>query len=228
VSRFTVQHVTREPSLVALAEAYLRDYSGDFSYLLEAKRNVLHNFRLHDSVIKGVLNCMLGDPTVVDMPQPGNYRFDASQHIGPRTSMDDYVDNDWPRPPAPPPLPKVIGLKTRWRMTHGVINSKQARAIHMVDTEWSGARYSPDTGAINWRLRWLCKPHPMYYSPLRGQFFLLRYDQMQTTLRLKCLTMSPTQFGKVEMLGGLLRDWRECRQCVLRDGLNRGEIQASS
>jgi hypothetical protein len=217
VDRYTVEHVARDPNLIRLAEAYLRDYTGSFGYLLEAKRNVLHNFRLNASVTKGVLNCMLGDPNVVDMPAPGNYRFDASQHV-PRRGVDFSDPFGCDEEEEPPPPPRAVPLKVRWKMTHVVINHKVSRALHLLDPSTSVAMWRNEYDEIRWQIGLVCKSRATYFPPMHGKIFLLGYNQAQTTLKNECLTMSPRQFNGHEMKGGLVRDWRECKQCLMLSG----------
>lgn len=211
--RWQDSDVRSRPELRSIVEDYLSQYSGDFPYLVEARRASMHN-QLRVPVIRGVLNCMMGDSKVVDMPEPIDSTFSAQ----PRRRGISFEEED-PFPsfeePEPTPFgPKTVYLNVKWKMTHGVINHKVSRVLHLIDPRTSSAKLWLDTNEIRWQIGWVCKSRATYYSPIAGQIFLVRPDQVRTTLRLGCLTMSPRQFNGHEMKGGLVRPWRVCKQCL--------------
>jgi hypothetical protein len=211
--RWQDSDVRSRPELWTMATDYLTQYTGDFPYLVEARRAIASGNQLRTSVVRGVLNCMMGDSKVINMPEPIDSRFDAQPRC---VDFDDPFGVDQVEDlPKPLPPPKTVYLNVRWKMTHGVVNHKAARALHLIDPKTSVAKWWTDTGEIRWQIGWACKSRAIYFSPIAGQIFLLRPDQVKTTLRIGCLTMSPAQFNGHEMKGSLVRDWRECKQCLL-------------
>lgn len=199
-----------------LATDYLTQYTGDFPFLIEARRALASGGPLRVPVIRGVLNCMSADSRVLDMPEPVDSSFDAA----PRRRGIMFEEEEEPRPMvAPPrpmtPVPQSVFLKVRWKMSHGVINSKQAKALHLIDPLASIAKMRPGADKVSWEIGWICKSRATYYSPIDGRIFLINPLQARLTIEKQCLVMSPRQFNGHEMKGGLLREWRECKQCLL-------------
>lgn len=70
VVKYTGADVRDDRRLRPLAYEFLNQYTGDFPFLRDAKRLHMNGEYLRDGVIKGVLNCMLADPRVENMPEP--------------------------------------------------------------------------------------------------------------------------------------------------------------
>lgn len=160
--RFEIVHVRGREDLRELVKEYLDQYSGSFDYLLWAKNMHDKGYPMGDSVVKGVLNCMVSDPRVTNMPRPVlPPGFDASlaarsdDPFSPTLVGDAFSDGDrsW--------YPKVFRLKTKWRPTFGVSLRPQACLIHTIDTGASGLKLvvdRPGEQRFIWDLAWLCNP----------------------------------------------------------------------
>lgn len=71
-------------NLYAIAARYLLEYWGDFHPLRTAKNIISEGGYLELEQVRVVLNCMIHDSSVVNMPEPIGHRlkFDASEHTG--------------------------------------------------------------------------------------------------------------------------------------------------
>jgi hypothetical protein len=75
--RYDNYDVRTDKRLRPLAYEFLKQYKGDFSFLNECRRFLNDRGYLGDSHVRGVLNSMLADPTVTNMPVPIKTVFDA-------------------------------------------------------------------------------------------------------------------------------------------------------
>jgi hypothetical protein len=67
--RFTLTDVTRNEELYRIACDYARNFRGEYQFLRNARDTIEATGKLPDYVAKGVLNCMLYDPTVTFPPE---------------------------------------------------------------------------------------------------------------------------------------------------------------
>lgn len=79
VARYSVEHVT--PELMRIAVLYVQQYRGDFPYLLNVRNRIatMGEKSLTRYMAKGVLNCMLHDPNVRNLPPPRAVIFDVEE-----------------------------------------------------------------------------------------------------------------------------------------------------
>ena len=75
--------------LTAIAYAYLARYAGNWEVLLSAKEAAKEGHGLTDHGLRVVLNSMLSDPSVRNMPEPLGHTvvFEADQFVAGKTNM---------------------------------------------------------------------------------------------------------------------------------------------
>ncbi len=197
-------------SLFDLAGRYLATYQGDFAFLVSAKA-AWFDSRLTVQMVRGVLNCMLSDPNVKNMPTAGDVYFDA-KFIS-NVEIESSSNPNKQHGNSSGDLPWIVSRKlpTRWRKQFLVLNHMQASVVHYLDTDYSGLYYGSHGSyepSFIWRLRKMCSPHGLMPSPER--VILLSETQAVGTITHNCL-MTGVHSGKVK--GSLLRYWRLCPKC---------------
>ena len=205
--RYTDYDVRANPNLRALAFDYLRQYNGQFQFLNECKA-VLESGRLSDQQVRGVLNSMLADPKVTNMPTPVHTAFDAGQFAPPRRSLELNVSA------RPEPVRQTIKLPTRWHYEFGISNHKQARVIHNVDPRRSHGILDVDKWEIRWIFFWKCAGYSMP-KPYEKRLALFNFDDA-------VLMISTHEAAHIKHLteGGTKRAWKWCVQCDRMSGRN--------
>jgi hypothetical protein len=168
--RFAPHHVT--PELTAVAIQYVHQYQGDFSYLVDVKNRIaaMGEKSLTRYMIKGVLNCMLHDPNVVNLPRPETIVFDVVEevHVSRRTrrvrrmrfDLRESAATDWDmeseleadreeeagaaniEKPQLNPY-RRLELKSRWKFDYGISDHTKACRVHIVDPSSSAVRWYP-------------------------------------------------------------------------------------
>lgn len=68
--KYTDRDVRESEELVERALEYVRNYTGEFQYLIDMKLRVAQEGDLTTPMIRGVLNCMRHDPRITDLPTP--------------------------------------------------------------------------------------------------------------------------------------------------------------
>jgi hypothetical protein len=198
-----------------MAEEYLNYYVGDFPYLVSARNAMAEGLEIPVQVVRGVLNCMLGDmhwsarlPTPKPMMPP-----DFSKPFDP----------PWPGPTRP-----TIGripLKVKWRLPYGVVNAKAAKAVHLLDQNRSQLTYKTtvhmdetESSEYEWQIYWVCRSRSvnLFESPA-GKLVLLSVGQAASTVHQGVLAMGRSARRAAPFNGTLFRDWRYCRQCQLHN-----------
>ena len=66
--KYTDRDVREQPTLLGIAANYALHYEGEFQFMLDAQTMMRERGTLPVQVARGVLNCMLADPRVFDMP----------------------------------------------------------------------------------------------------------------------------------------------------------------
>ncbi len=202
--RYTDYDVRSNPDLRELAHRYLRQYNGNFQFLNEARNMLLRGEQMHYATIRGVLNSMLADPTVVNMPEPVLNPFNAGGPFDPPKGLDLNFH------PGPPVLrrPTTIKVPARWRFLYGISNHTQALAVHVVDPERSHGILHVTPWEVNYKLFWLCAGYSLP-QPYHEKLALFGLDdailliQTGEAAHIKHLTKGETK-----------RPWKWCRTCV--------------
>lgn len=68
--RYTDRDVRDNPGVTARVVQYLREYTGEFEFLVDCKARVDNADDLSVGMIRGILNCMRNDPRVIGLPTP--------------------------------------------------------------------------------------------------------------------------------------------------------------
>lgn len=68
--KYTDRDVRENPDFERLAQEYLRQYAGEFEYLIDMKMRDAQGMSLTVGMVRGVLNCMRHDPRVTGLPEP--------------------------------------------------------------------------------------------------------------------------------------------------------------
>jgi hypothetical protein len=158
--RYTIYDVQMDETLRPLALDYLKNWRGEWYYLANAQRAVARGENLANSVIKGILNCMLSDARVINMPEPTHKAYDASARSTALTGDRQIVKRTRVREPS-------WRVQVRWRMRLPYVTSANigAKKIHVVERSsvgwWYRTRHPewPDTRmlpSIDMRARLVC------------------------------------------------------------------------
>jgi len=159
--RYDDRHVREDSSLADVAEDYVQRYEGDFLFLRDCRERLAVGTRLSVAQVRGVLNCMRGDPRVGNLPVPARMVDVVGEVVDIRTRR---------RKTVVPVRPSRIDLPTNWKLVYGVSSHKLARTVHRVDTRWSGVRYFPQSDSpfadrFSVQLRWVCPANVPYRYP---------------------------------------------------------------
>lgn len=182
VARYSVEHVT--PELMRIAVLYVQQYRGDFPYLLNVRNRIaaMGEKSLTRYMAKGVLNCMLHDPNVRNLPPPRAVIFDVEEIeevrvTRRRTRVVDFddplamaadtwerreIDLTWGEPEEAMRLNpyRRVEMKSRWNYDYGVSTAKRACRVHIVDHSVPAVVWhhgEEDGPHISFQLKWLCK-----------------------------------------------------------------------
>lgn len=68
--KYTDRDVRENEYLYEQVVAYLEQYQGEFSYLIDCKMRLNQGVELSVGMIRGALNCMRVDPRVTNLPEP--------------------------------------------------------------------------------------------------------------------------------------------------------------
>lgn len=162
MTKFAPQHVN--PELAALAVRYVQQYAGDFHYLVDMRNRVarMGEKSLSRYMVKGVLNCMLHDPNVDNLPHPGSLVFDAEEEIEEvrvtrrrRYRVYDAREDanaDWElamdeagfeeEEVGPSPY-RRIEMRSRWKFDYGISDHAKACRVHIIDPTYPAVRWYP-------------------------------------------------------------------------------------
>lgn len=164
MTKFAPQHVNSE--LAALAVRYVQQYAGDFHYLVDMRNRVarMGEKSLTRYMVKGVLNCMLHDPNVDNLPRPETLVFDVEEEIREvrvttrrrrvRTSAFDLaeegfdrneVDGGWDDEEYVPKLNpyRRITLRSRWKFDYGISDHVKSCRVHIIDHSYPAVHWRP-------------------------------------------------------------------------------------
>ena len=110
--KFTDRDIRDNPSLIYIAEEYLRGYTGDFEYLVACQEFLSDNGRIPASLARPVLNCMRNDPYALQK---------LSQiHKQPIAAQEEYV------------RPAQMYLKSKLKHKYALSQAKNASVAHMI------------------------------------------------------------------------------------------------
>jgi hypothetical protein len=206
-NRYTDEHVRDDESLVDLATKYVTQYAGEFSFLLGVKRAVLTGYTLNVPTVRGVLNCMLGDPNVQNMPTPASLIFDADEPAYKKLARRRDVT-------VRSSSPYRVPLRTTWKAPYAVSIRPQGKLIHGVDTNRSRLvdwRYNDDRDdRFMWEVDWFCTRSKYISARGDSQYYTKNY-RLLTTKQAYTL-LEDGMLGDLPELGK--REWKACRKCT--------------
>lgn len=187
---YSNKDVLNDERLRPIAYNFIKAYNGEWYVLREIKKRYTQEHTLSVSHVRVVLNSMLSDPTVHNMPVPQCKPFDAG---------DPTIEPSHARVPA---RRQVIAqpkrLKTRFRRKYGYSPRPQARYVHMVDPtshiKYFPAVLNPDH-QFQVKLSWLCRD--TWQMPSRVE----RNVKLVTHVTMKKMTQD---------------GWRLCPKCLAR------------
>ena len=137
--RYTDRDVKNDERLYQIALEYLGSYSGTFQVLIDMKRAYITGHRLNVVQIRTILNCMLADPFVVNMPVPEIRPFDASAVMLTNYRGSFGADEE----DAQPRRPLMMMLRSRIKVDFSTSMNKTAYKIHQVDHRKTPVVYRP-------------------------------------------------------------------------------------
>lgn len=153
--KFTDQHVRANPELWRRAVQYLDEYTGDFEFLVKARRVLAQGGKLRTPVVRGILNCMRYDVDVQDLPEPDELPTCSDKAVDP----DEFVGYVRPRhlQVVPDPRP-TVALRAEFKKsyllnTRPKYESNNPRA-HVLKHNRSSL--TVENGVIVWRLTAWC------------------------------------------------------------------------
>lgn len=209
-TRYTDEHVRADPSLVGLATQYVTQYAGEFSFLLGVKNAVLTHYTLNVPTVRGVLNCMLADPNVQNMPTPAKLMFDAGEPAYKKLAR----RAEEKRTTKPTTSPYRVPLKTTWKTQYAVSIRPQGKLIHRVDdarsrlVEWRYADGRPDK--FMWEVDWYCTQTKYLSARGDSQFYTKHYRLL--TIKQAYTLLEDGMLADLPELGN--REWRACHKCT--------------
>jgi hypothetical protein len=59
ITKFVANHAANDPDLALLAQRWLREYDGDFRFVLDVRASWMRRRSMTDPQVAGILNCML-------------------------------------------------------------------------------------------------------------------------------------------------------------------------
>ena len=133
--RFTDRDVRENSNLYPIAAEYLRNYGGDFDFLVRAKRSLEAIGSLPLATVRGVLNCMRGDPSaamVLPQPQPPKLKVVEIQR------------------------PARVQLKATFHKPYLTSTWPTAYLAHRLDPERTKLWWYPHTASYSWEPFVLC------------------------------------------------------------------------
>lgn len=215
--RWSDHHVRGRTDLLDLARTYLEGYTGSFYFLQECKQRVDRGESLSVPLVRGVLNCMAGDPAVHNMPVPESRSFDAGARMvsvnggGMRVQFSDMPPEMFEKEVFVPAR-KQVRLKTRWRKTYGISKATNARLIHTVAQKssaltWWSDSVNRDQSRFIWEMNWECTPH-LYMRGRQEGYEFTKHFILLTEWEAAQLLLGDAQF-----LGLPVRSWKWCAKC---------------
>lgn len=215
-SRYTDMHVRRDPSLTTLAYRYLQEYDGTFEFLTSARRLVIADMDLNTATIRGVLNCMLADGNVVNMPEPAYMPFDANDGVQSQRSRGPIFERGEGgevRINLPQKLRK-IPLRTNWRREYAVSVVRQAHLVHGIDPRSGLVKY---VNALidgqrlaewyRWEINFYCTTTKHIHS--EPDYYTRRYRFLDT-VQARLLLADGTAPSLADLPARL---WKVCAKC---------------
>lgn len=131
--KYTNQDVVNDDRLVVLAHKYLYEYKGDWHVVLDFKRVYESGLPLTTTQVRTVLNCMLADVHVSNMPVPTPPSvFDAARAV-----------LGIPHRTVTRQRPTHLELRANWKKPFLVSVSPRACRIHSIDRVKSTITYRP-------------------------------------------------------------------------------------
>lgn len=161
--KYTDEDVRADDSLRTLALAYVKTYQGEFpplarlEYLVRTDQLV----GLTVSQARMVLNCMLHDANVINLPTPTGKVFNAAEHYSPTGRIS---REHRPRIQTVRPLPSVIPLRSSWKDPFLYSSWQTAKLIHVIrnkdkHSSWMPVNYMRDQHELQYRLWVECATH---------------------------------------------------------------------
>lgn len=215
IRKYTDRDVRENPNFIDMAEEYLKQYQGEFEFLIDCKMRLAQGTELSTGMIRGVLNCMRVDPRVKSqLPEPMP-EFDADV-------IPIYENNDWPQrrefQPKQPvvykyiePMPKRNDGNYSYRLPATVHpeyifvkgKSISTKTIHLV----TGAEYEWYPNTYGNQIGWTREPTLIVHTNCTFPYYLR--DP-------KLLTATEVADWNEDFLGDTLNEhlmWLDCRYC---------------
>lgn len=163
IRKYTYDEVSRDYELFErIAKAYLQQYSGSWAPIIDLQQGLKASpeTKLVPGVVKMVLNTMLHDCTVINMPRRPRSIFNASAPNLLGSGYRARKGYDWD---VDGPVRKVevrkrpFELKGKWKKPYAVALGKAAYVVHVLDKEVQPFMFYPNAD-IKYipRIRWFC------------------------------------------------------------------------
>jgi hypothetical protein len=182
-----------EETFRALAYAYLDQYHGNFHVLTDFKRIHLRDETLNVRQVRTILNCMLIDPRVSNMPIPSDHHFDAGSYKVRRYNLG-HGDQPILTEVRPKYRADKVKMKSHVNYDYGISNAKQAHVIHRVDHQVTPAIWYPCSGKMLYSTQWICTTD-------------------ERTFKNSILLTEPAALNLLGKPAFRMRHWNACRLC---------------
>lgn len=236
--KFTVAHVQRDPQLRQLAIDYLGQWAGEFDFLSNAKQAIESGEGLRPEVVKGILNCMLADANVRNMPEVPDLSFDAGGNPFAAPSEDTLPSLTLspdrrrlefemrPKPKYGQGYHGEVPMKTKWNKPHIISMASNAKLVHEINPhtsylDWWKGRDDWNGRDFRWKMElycdnafWMKGVGPRFQFTSRYVFLTPR--EAFWLVEKKALELPWT----TDLQGNKLadRDWKWCMKCGITKG----------
>ncbi len=157
--KYTDADVRHDPNLKPLALAYISVYKGEFEPLVKLTE-IVRTHGVHELTVsqaRMVLNCMLHDANVINLPTPSRTPFDAAEHYPSAYAVARKIRKQ--------PLPSVIPMKSKWKDPFFFSTWPTAKLLHVVRntdryrSQWTPVRYFREQHELRFDIWIECSTH---------------------------------------------------------------------
>jgi len=165
-AKYTDEDVRRSEHLYLTALRFLRQYQGEFSFLVSAKNHLDQHGDLPVPTARGVLNAMRANPEgAMMLPQTPTGRYEDD--VG-HADSNVFIETNHVRRPA------YVDMKTNWKVQYALSTWPTAEVFHVIRPELSTLRWYPHTEQFQYHIELWCS-YPMGWGP--GSRYVLTNDR---------------------------------------------------
>jgi hypothetical protein len=169
--KYTERQVRQDDRLVPAALDYVNNYTGDYEFILMARELLRSEGKLSVNTVKGILNCMRGDPEGYRLlPKDGEGRLALERHPEPQEVTRDMFRSKGRRlhvVEAPKEKPRRAYIDDLRQTFHGeylLSMHRTAQVAHYLDHQKSNLWYITDAFRLSYPRD--VKPGDWYFQPV--------------------------------------------------------------